>query len=993
MPLSSSSQFAPGPWGAYKEIASQFPNATAIIDDTTGLVLSYDGLTDAAMKLGKRITDTFATVPGEPVGIMMDRCVGQIISQLAILYISGSCVPIDPSLHVQTREAMLDRLGIRCVLTVDEKSMQVNLREPPTIFSAQGAHSSTENCSHILHTSGSTGAPKAIRLPGKGVLRHAGNSLFPLKPGDFIAHLCSPFFDISILEVWSALLSGATVVVFSPDKVRDPLGMDSSFKCRNIHVSFMPTALFNAIAIAKPTAFSTLRKIVIGGEPANAAAIERVLRVSPSSFALYNAYGPTECSVLVLVHKVSLEEALSGRIAIGTPYDPTTTVRVISSRGVDVNGVEKGELYLASSGLAIDYWKMDDLNAEKFVWQDGRRWYKTGDEVWWRDGKVGGILEYAGRQDNQVKLRGYRFELEEVEVAILASGLADAAVAFVLRPVETAPLLIACVVPKSGMRATSKQIQHHLGTRLPVYMVPRIRLCDSLPLTRTGKVDRRALEATYMTAVHKCTALHEASAADPVALMKSIWQATLAIPFDIGIDDDFFDLGGNSISASSVLHRYRRASGNEIPVHAIYQHPTIRGLVSADQIRNISMTETLLRDSRLADDICPQVTTNYRTEAKHVFLTGATGFLGAYVLNDLLKIRSVDTVICLVRAPSDAIARLRIQHALERYDLWNACSPVASKISAFAGSLQDEQFGLSTEAYNKALNTDIIYHLGAQVKYIEPYSAHRPANVIGTLNVIRLAALGRSKTLHYVSSISSYGPVGMTHPNLYLPEDAPLLPHVRDLDHDIGYAQSQWVAEEMVRRAMGRGIPASVYRPGHILGDYHRGIGNNDDFVARLVHGCKMIGACPRLPDQSKFFIPVDHCSAMLLRLSHNPEALGGCYNLIPPAGMQPDQVDVAKFFAILRSLGLKMEELPYKEWVERLENSSGNNTLLPLLPVLKAPTTEGSSFWELYEHVPTYETLKTERALRGGPGHLLFPDLDEAYFGRCLRVWAQLWR
>ncbi|KDQ32132.1 hypothetical protein PLEOSDRAFT_1062196 [Pleurotus ostreatus PC15] len=945
------------------------------------------------MKLGKRITDTFATVPGEPVGIMMDRCVGQIISQLAILYISGSCVPIDPSLHVQTREAMLDRLGIRCVLTVDEKSMQVNLREPPTIFSAQGAHSSTENCSHILHTSGSTGAPKAIRLPGKGVLRHAGNSLFPLKPGDFIAHLCSPFFDISILEVWSALLSGATVVVFSPDKVRDPLGMDSSFKCRNIHVSFMPTALFNAIAIAKPTAFSTLRKIVIGGEPANAAAIERVLRVSPSSFALYNAYGPTECSVLVLVHKVSLEEALSGRIAIGTPYDPTTTVRVISSRGVDVNGVEKGELYLASSGLAIDYWKMDDLNAEKFVWQDGRRWYKTGDEVWWRDGKVGGILEYAGRQDNQVKLRGYRFELEEVEVAILASGLADAAVAFVLRPVETAPLLIACVVPKSGMRATSKQIQHHLGTRLPVYMVPRIRLCDSLPLTRTGKVDRRALEATYMTAVHKCTALHEASAVDPVALMKSIWQATLAIPFDIGIDDNFFDLGGNSISASSVLHRYRRASGTEIPVHAIYQHPTIRCLVSADQIRNISMTETLLRDSRLADDICPQVTTNYRTEAKHVFLTGATGFLGAYVLNDLLKIRSVDTVICLVRAPSDAIARLRIQHALERYDLWNACSPVASKISAFAGSLQDEQFGLSTEAYNKALNTDIIYHLGAQVKYIEPYSAHRPANVVGTLNVIRLAALGRSKTLHYVSSISSYGPVGMTHPNLYLPEDAPLLPHVRDLDHDIGYAQSQWVAEEMVRRAMGRGIPASVYRPGHILGDYHRGIGNNDDFVARLVHGCKMIGACPRLPDQSKFFIPVDHCSAMLLRLSHNPEALGGCYNLIPPAGMQPDQVDVAKFFAILRSLGLKMEELPYKEWVERLENSSGNNTLLPLLPVLKAPTTEGSSFWELYEHVPTYETLKTERGLRGGPGHLLFPDLDEAYFGRCLRVWAQLWR
>ncbi|KAJ8488307.1 hypothetical protein ONZ45_g14000 [Pleurotus djamor] len=257
------------------------------------------------------------------------------------------------------------------------------------------------------------------------------------------------------------------------------------------------------------------------------------------------------------------------------------------------------------------------------------------------------------------------------------------------------------------------------------------------------------------------------------------------------------------------------------------------------------------------------------------FITGVTGFLGAYTLSELLQNPEITLICALVRASSESVAIKRLQHNLQRCHLLAIALPSFSKLRVLPGCLEDDMFGLSDPLYQElAQNVQIIYHLGAKVNYTEPYSLPRPANAIGTYNMIRFAATLHLKFLHYVSSISVYGPVGLSQAGSYVSENADLHLYLENMEYDTGYTQSQCVAEEMIRRSMDRGILASVYRPGHILGGQPRYLRNTEDFVHRLIQGCREIGAWPYLPDQKKLFIPaapIQYSSFHMLACPHKP--------------------------------------------------------------------------------------------------------------------------
>jgi thioester reductase-like protein len=263
---------------------------------------------------------------------------------------------------------------------------------------------------------------------------------------------------------------------------------------------------------------------------------------------------------------------------------------------------------------------------------------------------------------------------------------------------------------------------------------------------------------------------------------------------------------------------------------------------------------------------------------------------------------------------------------------------------------------------------DVICHSAAHVNYIEPYATHRPANVIGVREILRLACRGTAKPTHYVSTLGVFGPVGYLAGVTDIDENFDINLSEESLQLDMGYSMSKWVAEKLVFSAKERGLPVSVYRPGFIMGDSRSGVTNVDDFVCRLIAGCVELGCYPDLPAQRKEFAPVDYVCNAIVHLLQEPSTLGQVFHLAPPHVEQ--SVEFVEFFEMIAGFGYPLKRLPYAAWKDELcERLRGKdqNPLLPLLTVLSEKVYRGGlTRWELHEKMPRFHCHNTSAALRG---------------------------
>jgi thioester reductase-like protein len=349
--------------------------------------------------------------------------------------------------------------------------------------------------------------------------------------------------------------------------------------------------------------------------------------------------------------------------------------------------------------------------------------------------------------------------------------------------------------------------------------------------------------------------------------------------------------------------------------------------------------------------------------------------------------REVHQVGCLVRASNAETGLQRIKSAMMKYGQWE--ERFADKIMVLCGSLEDIYLGLGPERFHEIAKwASVIFHLGARVNYTQPYSLHRPANVIGTRNILRLACAGRNKALHYVSSISCFGPTGFVTGTQTITEDEPILKHVLALPYDHGYAQSQWVVEGLLRRAMDRNFPVAIYRPGFITGHSRTGACNPDDFFCRLIHSCAEMGYYPLLPNQRKEFVPVDYVNATILHIAGLPagSSLGHAYHIVPPSrAVSVDMNHTMELVGAASGGSGGVKGIPYSEWVELLgEKLPGR--LQPLQPMLAEKAHGALTRWELYENMPLYDTTNTARALETYAGGLRFPILDRTLMEKYIR-------
>jgi amino acid adenylation domain-containing protein len=452
---------------------------------------------------------------------------------------------------------LAESAGLRAVCRPGEAGVTIEPGPAP----APWLPASTEPAlapAYVLFTSGSTGTPKGVVVPHRAVARLAMDTDYVrLGPDDVVAHASTTSFDATTFEVWGALLSGSRLVVLPRDVVLDPHRLPEELRRRRVSTLFLTTRLFDSVVRARPDAFATLRTLLFGGEMVDPSTVRTVLESGPPA-RLLHVYGPTETTTFAAWHLVEEVPEDATTVPIGRPL-AHTTLHVLDAAGQPVPAGVTGELHIGGDGVALGYLGDEQLTAARFEpdpdsADSTARRYRTGDLVRRR---VDGSLEFVGRRDRQVKLRGVRIELAEVEAALLrADGVAAAAA--VITGDEDRARLVGYVVPEDPSAAAqvgwTDDLRAELARRLPAILVPSsLMQVDSLPLTPTGKLDERALPVPSSRA-------RGGEAGDPLAdRVLGVVRTVLGDP-GAGPDDDFFDLGGNSLLAVIFIYLHCMSS-------------------------------------------------------------------------------------------------------------------------------------------------------------------------------------------------------------------------------------------------------------------------------------------------------------------------------------------------------------------------------------------------------------------------------------------------
>ncbi|MBW8770258.1 MAG: amino acid adenylation domain-containing protein, partial [Gemmatimonadetes bacterium] len=565
--------------------AARAPEAIAV-STATGQTLSYGELETRSNQLAWHLQGLGAR-SGSVVGICMESSPELIVAMLGTLKTGAAYLTLDPSYPSERLSFMVEDAAIAALvtsgqpglvsaaphvsLTADAAAIATQPLDPPPAQVGGG------DVANIIYTSGTTGRPKGTLLPHRGITRLVtATNYMQLGPSDVMGQVASPAFDALTWEVWGALLNGARLAIVPRETMLDASALRDELQRSGVTTMLLTTAVFNQVARVAPDALRGVRNMLFGGEAADVDAVRRVLEHSAPE-NLVNAYGPSEASVIALTHRVTSVAPDASTIPVGSPI-ANTRVYVLDRRGALVPVGVPGELHVAGDGTAIGYLNRPDLTAERFIANpldpsSGERLYRTGDLARWMPG---GEIEFIGRADNQVKIRGVRIELAEIEAVISAEAGVAGALAMVREVAPGDARLLCYYVPTAGETPDEPRIRAALRRVLPQNMMPSALVAlPEFPLTRNGKVDRQALPlpqvALQRTAEYKAprtTIEHE---------LVQIWEKLLDRR-PIGIREDFFEIGGHSLMAVRMLAEIARVRGRHVPLAWLFESSTIEAL-------------------------------------------------------------------------------------------------------------------------------------------------------------------------------------------------------------------------------------------------------------------------------------------------------------------------------------------------------------------------------------------------------------------------------
>jgi amino acid adenylation domain-containing protein/thioester reductase-like protein len=917
-----------------EEQVSRTPDRKALI--WRGHELSYRELDGKANTLAAELR-ALGVGKGDVVPVWTTKSPAFAISTIALMKRGAAFVPVDVDWPVERIRAILKSLQPKVVLADEPKAAAV---ESPAgirivMTDALAVSGSTgrdpleaQDPIYGFYTSGSTGMPKcAINLHRGLVNRFCYMTRrFGIREDDVVLQNSRNAFDSSMWQLFWPLLNGARVAIPPSRERYDLMETIDIIHEYGVTMTDLVPSIFNVLVDylkTNPQArrrLRSLRQVLVGGEEMNAHATYEFRSMLPH-VGITNTYGPTETSIGVVFYEVGDER--HDRMPIGKPID--NVCALILDENMDLVPVgTTGEIYIGGDCMGRGYLNDEERTRAVFVANPfpevpGDRLYRTGDFAYhYPDGNI----QFVGRRDQQVQLSGVRVELGEIECALLRCPGVKEAKVLLAASAAGREELAAFVVPLDDFHVAAAR--DRLRESLSEYMIPRrFEVLPAMPLNHNGKVDRQALLRLLEERVVAAAPDADDSAETPeqkavLEICRELFGADA-----VRASRSFIELGGDSLLAIQLVSRVRKACGISLSLEQIFGQPDLRSLgraLAGTRGRRTAADREKGEDLRLADDLI--LNDSIRRDPsesdgcgfRHVLLTGATGFVGAHLLDQILRVTEA-AVYCLVRAPDERTARQRICENLARYRL-DAADP-GGRIIPVPGDLSQPGLGIAPDRYEVlAGQIDSVIHNGAMVNFARSYDEHRPSNIAGTVEILRFAGAGRRKGVHYVSTLSVLPQSEADLPGPAPGEDAPL--ERQRLPRD-GYSRSKWVAESLVETARSRGIPASVYRLGEVMPHARHGVPNARAFSHLLIKGCLALGVYPQSRAEIDYS-PADYVSGAIVHIARRMEGRGSTFHVCHPTG-----IPLGQLMRMWSSFGHTLVEVSYHEFWRRLASASAD--------------------------------------------------------------------
>ncbi len=924
----------------FEEQVNLHPDKVAIVHN--GKTLSYQKLNEEANKLAHRLNKihpgSFDGVSNNNIGICMERCPDMLIGLLGILKSGCSYVPIPPHYPENRLRFIMEDSALKVILTQNKLMEELTfLAEEERIvipldteasdkvdFSDKnpGNKISANDIAYIIYTSGSTGNPKGVTIPQRAVTNFVTSIKTDVVTEDDVIAQCSTYaFDASIYEFWGALLSGAKLVIIDSNKIENLDLLKKEISDNKVTTAWFTTALFNAIVDCDAEIFYSLKSVLFGGEAVNVSTVKKLLEVKPSTLNVIHGYGPTECTCLSTSCLLTDEYKDSDVIPIGKPlhnYTAYVLDNKLNPLPVDV----PGELYIGGDSLAIGYLNRPELSKERFIENPfvskehkekniNTRLYRTGDLVrWLPDGNI----EFLGRTDFQVKIRGFRIEPEEIEAVLLRHEEVKQCVV-----IPWNQQLIAYWVPRENAVA-QVDMKTFLARQLPEFMIPTAFIkMASFKLNNNFKVDRSKLPTPKLEDIMSSKRKYNHPVTFTEITLAEIWKELLKLD-KISVNDNFFEIGGNSILTVRMLSSVKRKLSADVNISQMFAQPTIAylaafidgtGITSGASENNLSIA---LKDAETVVST-ENIISKREKEPASILLTGVTGFLGVYLLDGLIKKTKAD-IYCLVRGKDQEDIRRLYEATLDLYKKEYLKNHPSVKL--VIGNLAEKKLGMddaTLEMMNEKI--DSIYHSGAMVHHMYDYNTLRKSNVLSTVELLKIAATGKKKTLNYISTL---GVASIRDANGFQLEvdskDSPLSTN--------GYILSKWVSEKIISNV--HGIDINVFRPGNITGDSKEGIcAPEKNHALLLMKGCIQMEAAPDWK-RSVEMTPVDMLADAIIHLAKNSHGIH-IYNM-----NNPYEITWREYIELIESCGFKIELLPVNIWKDKhLAMADEKNAMYPI--------------------------------------------------------------
>jgi amino acid adenylation domain-containing protein/thioester reductase-like protein len=912
----------------------KYPDNIALSSDL--VTYTYYELNKQINKVANMLLDN-NVIKNDYVSILMYRSIDTIIAIMAIMKVGAVYVPLDPDHPRERNLYIIEDTKSKFILSSSilfdkvsdilgkslgqilymENCENYGFDEPKHINNPQ-------DIAYIIYTSGSTGNPKGALINHAGIMNLCPSirDTFNITSKDKLMQFASFSFDASVYELFGAFYCGAHLHLINDEERMSVTAFAKIIEKMQITcIPLIPTVFFNQIASYLPEEYSqkfrSLRILATGGEALTGEAAKTFMNRFGSHLEVINLYGPTECTAVTSFFKINKDVDLPSVVPIGKPYY-NYEMYIINEFNKLCPVNVPGEILISSIGVADGYLNQPEKSDQVFILnlfgeKSRKRFYKTGDIArLLPDGNI----EYISRKDSQIKVRGFRIEIGEIEDSFAKySTIQDVAV-IPKKGKDGNNELAAFYTTTNARGINSNVLREFLAKRLPKYMIPsNIIYLESIPISPTGKIDRKALSILEIESFEDKNKTIIEPTDDIEKFIIYAWEKVLGLK-GISMLDNFFDIGGHSLKILEALVILKPIAPN-LKIIDFFKTPVATHL--AEKIRKSNQQNTgnnlaenhpnivYLEENKILD-LPDAYYPNERQD--HILLTGATGYLGSHILHDLLK-TSFANIYCMTRDGNQH----RLFEILQNY-FGNDIQEYKNRIIMIKGDFQIKEFGMSTkdkEVLSKRINS--IIHCGAEVRHYGDLDHFDYVNIGSTRYLLALAQEKNIK-FHYISTLGVVEDLAIEGKlNQYLHD--PLSSDRITLENV--YSNSKFESEKMIYKAITEGVNASIYRMGNLVCNSINGkfqININDNAFYRMLKAMILLRRAPRV-NWYVDLTPVDYASSTLVKLifsDSQPQIFHICNDI------QIHYTDIIKGF---KKFGYDIELMELNEYSEWLFDQS----------------------------------------------------------------------